>query len=632
MSARAPFTACPPFRRVVFKLVCCLIDALPVREGSRCCKSSDDEAVTDSQTAEQATDEQATETRTLRRRRPRRLLSRVSIQSKLVVMMVLCTIVAAAVVGFIALHAGRSSMRIQVFNRLTELRESQSRALNTEFTDLKNSLIIYSHGANTVPALQAFIAGFDQLPNSTASIPRNSSRSSTSTTMSSSRDQQSSTANTGCRRGIADQQRAALSAGQLHRAADSDGVAKQDDARDGSPWSAANARYNDFFREIVTRFRFEDALLIDTRGQRRLHRLQGRRPRHQHPDGPYKGSDCGDAYQQGVGSKTSTTSASPTSATTSPPTSPRPGSSRRSGPRGASTASGPAVPDLQDQQPDDDGRRWEESGMGATGETFIVGPDDLMRSNSRLFLEDPQALQARRRRRRALRPTSPRTRSGNTAPRWCSPSRPRPPSCAAGPARHADRRRLPGPRDAAGLCAAPTSPGCGGASSPRSTRPRRSPRSRRSPGSWCCRRRASSSSCASPRCCGPAVRAAHPTTRDRRPEISSGAYGTTIPVASRDEFGDLTVAFNDMSRNLAIKEDLLNEQRRENDRFMLSLMPEQVVARYREGEEHHRPGSPGRHGDLRRHRRPRRAVRRSELRRIAGDREQAGPPVRLARG
>ena len=59
-----------------------------------------------------------------------------------------------------------------------------------------------------------------------------------------------------------------------------------------------------------------------------------------------------------------------------------------------------------------------------------------------------------------------------------------------------------------------------------------------------------------------------------RQQISSGDYGVTFPVASRDEFGDLTVAFNDMSRNLAIKEDLLNEQRRENDRLMLSLMPE----------------------------------------------------------
>ncbi|MGH3581354.1 MAG: adenylate/guanylate cyclase domain-containing protein, partial [Mycobacterium sp.] len=68
-------------------------------------------------------------------------------------------------------------------------------------------------------------------------------------------------------------------------------------------------------------------------------------------------------------------------------------------------------------------------------------------------------------------------------------------------------------------------------------------------------------------------------------QISSGDYGVTVPVQSKDEFGDLTVAFNGMSRNLAIKEDLLNEQRRENDRLLLSLMPEQVVARYREGEE-----------------------------------------------
>jgi class 3 adenylate cyclase len=68
-------------------------------------------------------------------------------------------------------------------------------------------------------------------------------------------------------------------------------------------------------------------------------------------------------------------------------------------------------------------------------------------------------------------------------------------------------------------------------------------------------------------------------------QISSGAYGVTLPVVSRDEFGDLTAAFNDMSRNLSIKEDLLNEQRAENDRLLLSLMPEPVIQRYREGEE-----------------------------------------------
>jgi class 3 adenylate cyclase len=67
--------------------------------------------------------------------------------------------------------------------------------------------------------------------------------------------------------------------------------------------------------------------------------------------------------------------------------------------------------------------------------------------------------------------------------------------------------------------------------------------------------------------------------------ISAGEYDVTVPVTSRDEIGDLTKAFNEMSRNLTIKEDLLNEQRRENHRLLLSLMPEQVVERYRQGEE-----------------------------------------------
>src|SRR6202165_3841221 len=126
-----------------------------------------DDAVTDPPTEDQTIDEPVAqedlEARRFKRLRRRRPLSRFSIQSKLVLMMVLCTIIAATVVGLIAFQAGRISLRTQVFNRLTELRESQSRALESEFKDLKNSLVLYSHGAIADPALQAFIAGFDQL-------------------------------------------------------------------------------------------------------------------------------------------------------------------------------------------------------------------------------------------------------------------------------------------------------------------------------------------------------------------------------------------------------------------------------------------------------------------------------------
>ncbi|MDH3225854.1 MAG: HAMP domain-containing protein [Thermoleophilia bacterium] len=39
--------------------------------------------------------------------------------------------------------------------------------------------------------------------------------------------------------------------------------------------------------------------------------------------------------------------------------------------------------------------QWEDTGLGDTGEIYIVGPDRLMRSDSRLFLEDPPAYQER---------------------------------------------------------------------------------------------------------------------------------------------------------------------------------------------------------------------------------------------
>jgi class 3 adenylate cyclase len=67
--------------------------------------------------------------------------------------------------------------------------------------------------------------------------------------------------------------------------------------------------------------------------------------------------------------------------------------------------------------------------------------------------------------------------------------------------------------------------------------------------------------------------------------ISAGDYDVAIPVNSRDEIGDLTVAFNEMGRSLTVKEDLINEQRRETDLLLNSLMPETIAERFKQGEE-----------------------------------------------
>jgi class 3 adenylate cyclase len=67
--------------------------------------------------------------------------------------------------------------------------------------------------------------------------------------------------------------------------------------------------------------------------------------------------------------------------------------------------------------------------------------------------------------------------------------------------------------------------------------------------------------------------------------VTGGELGVRVPVTSRDEFGDLSAAFNDMSNSLQTKQMLIDEQARENDALLASLMPETVARRYREGEE-----------------------------------------------
>src|SRR6478609_1554864 len=95
------------------------------------------------------------------------VLSRVSIQSKLLVMLLLTSILSAAVVGAIGYQSGRSSLRAAVFDALTEIRQSQSRSLQIGIEDLKNSLVVYSRGSTATMAIGDFTAGFDQLANAT---------------------------------------------------------------------------------------------------------------------------------------------------------------------------------------------------------------------------------------------------------------------------------------------------------------------------------------------------------------------------------------------------------------------------------------------------------------------------------
>ena len=230
-------------------------------------------------------------------------------------------------------------------------------------------------------------------------------------------------------------------------------------------------------------------------------------------------------------------------------------------------------------------RQWERAGMGSTGEAFVVGKDDLMRSDSRLFLDDPQAY----REDVIAAGTSPEV--ADRAIKQGTTVLVQPVGTKATQAAQRGETGTLIATDYLGHRALQ-------AYAPLNLKGL----------DWIIVASLDSDEAFAPErnFAHRLVRAAaliifiaclaamlwaklfvRPIKRleEGAEQISTGDYNVRLPVTSGDEFGDLTAAFNDMSRNLADKEALLTKQREENDRLLLSLMPESVVERYREGEE-----------------------------------------------
>nr|WP_232425806.1 adenylate/guanylate cyclase domain-containing protein [Mycobacterium sp. JS623] len=505
-------------------------------------------------------------------------------------MMVLCTIISTAVVGLIAFQAGRSSLRTQVFNRLTEVRESQSRALNTEFKDLKNSLVIYSRSATAVDAVNAFSAGFDQLattpidPAQQQAIVDYYNKSFVKET------EQYSDAklDVSALLPVTNAQKY-LQANYTAQRKSDDVAIGIDDARDGSAWSAANARFQDFFRQIVTRFEFQDALLLDTRGNVVYSAYKDVDLGTNILTGPYNESKLRDAYDKALASNAldyvgitdfeiyQPAENQPTAWLVAPVGS------------GGRTVGVMALqyPITKINRLITFDKQWAASGMGNTGETFLAGPDDLMRSDSRVFLQDPAQY------KRDVIAAGTSADVADTAIRLGGTTLVQP---IATDATREAQRGLTGTTIATDYLGhetlqayAPVQIEDTGLHWSIVAKINTSEAFARE--SSFTRTMVLSVTAIIFAVCLAAMFLAQVFLRPLRrleagvQRISAGDYDVAIPVESRDEIGDLTEAFNEMSRNLGIKEELLNEQRRENDRLLLSLMPEQVVERYRQGEE-----------------------------------------------
>jgi len=71
--------------------------------------------------------------------------------------------------------------------------------------------------------------------------------------------------------------------------------------------------------------------------------------------------------------------------------------------------------------------------------------------------------------------------------------------------------------------------------------------------------------------------------RDAARRIAAGESGVQVVPGGSDELADVESAFNDMSRSLELRAALIEQQKAENEQLLQTLMPETLAKRYKEG-------------------------------------------------
>lgn len=71
--------------------------------------------------------------------------------------------------------------------------------------------------------------------------------------------------------------------------------------------------------------------------------------------------------------------------------------------------------------------------------------------------------------------------------------------------------------------------------------------------------------------------------RDAARRIAAGENGVQVEAGESDELADVASAFNDMSSSLETRSRLIDDQRSEIDRLLHTLMPDTLAKRYRDG-------------------------------------------------
>lgn len=518
-------------------------------------------------------------------RRARRR-SGLSIQSIVLIMLLTVSLASNVLVGLIGYFNATSSLQDAAFQRLTEVRDSRAREIDRLLETIQNSIVVNAQGETVISATEEFTAAFAELD----ALPDDEARDAAIAEYYDTVFGPRLTAVSGDvvdAQSFAPSSRAAQELQLLYTVPHEtfEAAIEVDDAGDGSDWSATHARVHPYFRTLVDRSSYEDILLIDSSGTVVYTAYKGVDLGTNVATGPYRFSALGAAFVETISSNVLDGVVFTDLESYAPSLGEPAGWAMTPVARdgviiGALAVELPLARFSEIMLAGSDGTQ---GGLGETGEAYLVGSDGLMRSPSRLFAEDPVAfaeaaaaagipaetVELAEARDDTIAVLPIRTDAVDSAREGKT-------GTVIGQS-YLGRETLAAYRPLGGLM--PTWVVVAETSTQEAFAPVTDFTRNLVISSAVLALIVSVISLVLARILvSPFRRLASAAKR-----IAAGETNVTVDAGTSDEVVQVATAFNEMSRSLQVKADLLDQQSEETERLLRSLMPEPVIRRYREG-------------------------------------------------
>ena len=323
------------------------------------------------------------------------MLKKLSIQSKLTLMFLGVSVSSILVIAYIGYNSGKAALTRSIFNQLTSLRTTKSYEVRSFFDKLNRQVRSVSSNSTTKEAMNAFAQAHQKL--NTKKIP--SQWQQAIQTYYEKEYIPPLAANIEGEPQIQTYLPYANSDSYLQyhytiKTPDFDKKVEIDDPGDGSQYSKVHQQYHPNFRSLVSEFAYEDLFLINADTGKVVYSVyKGVDFSTDLQSGPYSQSALAKAFRQviqdGEPNFVTLTDFEPYR-----PSHNQPAAIIASPLFEGGTLIGVVALQVNISEIDQvmtNGKRWQEMGLGKSGETYLVGPDFLLRSNSRFLLDKSEA-------------------------------------------------------------------------------------------------------------------------------------------------------------------------------------------------------------------------------------------------